>query len=273
MEPGQPHYGIEFYTRYHRRRLSERDFFVPVMTVMVLLFGAAGLYLRTHNPPPVSIAQQMARIPQTRFIINEPKPVPKIEKPKPVPKVEKKELPLPEEPIDLTKKPLLDQEKDEIDEQPPPEQVKKPLRRVYGLKKVYSTGIGAGGSAADAIIGKRGNTLNTDIDTITATESDLKSAPVSITRVSTPPRTKNMVKPEYTKEMLENRIEGVVRVKILVDIDGKVKQAIVLDDLGYGSREKVAEACFKSLFEPARIGDDPVSTWIMLRIRFEMLQG
>jgi periplasmic protein TonB len=264
--------GIEFYTQYHKRRLSERDFFAPLMTVMLLLFGGVGLYLRTHNPPPVTISEQMSKMQQTRFIINEPKPLPKIEKPKPAPKEEKKEEPLPDEPIDLTQKPLLNQDKDIIEE-PPPEPVKKKVRRVYGLKKVYSTGIGAAGGAADAIIGKRGNTLNADIDTITATESDLKSPPVSITRVTTPPRTKSMVKPEYTKEMLEARVEGVVRVKVLVDTDGRVKQAVVLDDLGYGSKQKVAEACFKSLFVPAMIGDEPVSTWIMIKIRFTMLPG
>ena len=73
--------------------------------------------------------------------------------------------------------------------------------------------------------------------------------------------------------MLENRVEGVVRVKVLVDIDGKVKQAVVLDDLGFGSKEKVAEACFKMLFEPALRGNEPVSVWIMIKFRFEMLDG
>jgi protein TonB len=275
MEPNDTRHNFEFYTRYQRRRIGERDFFFPVMMVSILVFGGIGLYLRVNNPPPETVVEQMSRMQQTRFIIEEPKPVPNIEKPKPKPKpkVKKEEAVIPEEPIDLTKKPLLDQKKDEIDELPPPEEVKKPPRRVYGLKKVYSTGIGASGSAADAIIGKRGNTLNTDIDTISATESDLKSPPVSITRVTSPPRPKTQVKPEYTKEMLENRVEGVVRVKVLVDIDGRVKQAIVLDDLGYGSKEKVAEACFKMVFEPGRIGEEPVSTWIMMRFRFKMLQG
>lgn len=79
------------------------------------------------------------------------------------------------------------------------------------------------------------------------------------------------MKPEYTKEMLENQVEGVVRVEVLVDVDGKVKRAIVLDDLGYGSKEKVSEAYFKMTFEPARRGDEPVSVRIMIRFRFEML--
>ena len=262
---------LDLYTQYRRGKTAGNDFFLPVILISFLFFGAGGWYLHTHNPPPVTIEEQMAKMQQTRFIIEEKKPEPKIEPPKPP--VKKKEEPIKEEPIDLTKKPLLNQKRDEIVEMPPPEPVKKPPRRVYGLKKVYSMGIGAGGSAADAIIGKRGNTLDTDIDTITATESDLRSAPVSITTVTTQPRIKQQVKPEYSKEMLENRVEGVVRVKVLVDIDGKVKQAVVLDDLGFGSKEKVAEACFKMLFEPALRGNEPVSVWIMIKFRFEMLDG
>lgn len=249
------------------------DFFFPVMLVCVLLFGGAGFYLKINNPPPVPIREKVAAMHQTRFIIEERQPKPVLAKEKKNVEINK-DTPIEEEkPIDLTKNPLLKQEKDEIDETPPPPEEKKKVRRVYGLKKVYSMGIGASGSAADAIIGKRGNTLNTAIDTITATENDLKGEPVSITRVTSAPRIKKAVKPEYTPEMLEKRIEGIVRANILVDIDGRVKQVIVLDDLGYGSKKMVAEAWFKSLFEPAMIDDRPVPTWIPVKVRFKMLSG
>jgi hypothetical protein len=258
--------------RHYRHAGARFDFFSPIMLLSLFFFGWSGWYMHTHNPPPISIPEQLSRMQQTQFIIDEPKPVPKIEKPRPV--VEKKvEQPLPQEPIDLTKNPILNQPKDDIVDNPVPQQQQKPVRRVYGLKKVYSTGIGASGNASDAVIGKLGNTLDTDIDTITATESDLKSPPVSITTLTTPPRQKTVVKPEYTKEMLENKIEGVVRVKVLIDIDGKVKQAIVLDDLGFGTKEAVAKACFASLFVPGFVGDRPVSVWIQLKFRFEMLNG
>jgi len=254
--------------------MSSRDFFMPVMVASLLLFSGIGYYLRTHKPLPVTIEERLSSLQQTHFIIDDRKPEPKVERPKP-PAVKNAET-VKEESIDLTGQPVLKQQKDEIGETPPLpslQQVKQPPRRVYGLKKVYSTGIGATGNVADAIIGKRGNTLATDIDTITATESDLKAVPVAITTVTEPPRIKVPIKPEYTKEMLENRIEGVIRVKMLIDVDGRVKQAIVLDDLGFGSKEKVAEACFKMVFEPARRGDQPVSVWIPFKFRFEMLNG
>jgi hypothetical protein len=260
--------GLE--TRYVDVAASS-DFFTPLMLLSLVFFGGGGWYMHTHNPPPISIPEELSRIQQASFIIEERKAVQKIEKPRPQP-VKKEEPPIPREPIDLTKEPLLNQPKNDIVETPD-QPTEKPVRRVYGLKRVYSTGIGASGSLADAVIGKRGNTLETDIDTITATESDLKSPPVSITTLTTPPRLKKTVKPEYTKEMLENRVEGVVRAKIMVDIDGRVKRVIVLDDLGFGTKEKVAEAIFKWLFEPGRIGENPASCWIMVKIRFEMQRG
>ena len=250
------------------------DFFFPVMLLCIVLFGGIGVYMKTHNPPPVPIREQLSQIHRTRFIIEEKRPEPLPEKKKPVqPEIKKTEPEKVVEPVDLTNKPLLKQEKDEIVETPPEQVIKKKVRRVYGLKKVYSTGIGASGNAADAIIGKRGNTLDTEIDTITATQSDIKGVPVSVTRVTRMPRIKKAVKPSYTPEMLEKRIEGTVRAKILIDVDGKVKQVIVLDDLGYGSKQMVAEAWFKSLFDPAFIGDEPAPTWIIVKVRFEMLSG
>ncbi len=252
------------------RRSTEIEPFVPIVILSFLFFGGAGLYLRAHNPPAVTITDRIAQFQDTRFILEERSAPPRADKPKPRAKPEKT---IPEEPVDLTEKPVLAQEKEDIVQPPPDQKSPETVRRIYGLKKVYSTGIGASGDAADAIIGKKGNTLDTGIDTVTATQSDLRSVPVSITTVTSYPRLSSQVKPEYTKEMLQNRIEGVIRVKVLVDVDGRVKKAVVLDDLGFGSKEKVAEACFRMTFEPARRGEEPVSVWIMMRIRFEMLQG
>ena len=63
------------------------------------------------------------------------------------------------EPIDLTKNPLLNQKVEDAKPPNPPDADGTPVRRVYGLRKVYSTGLGEGGAAADAVIGKLGNTL------------------------------------------------------------------------------------------------------------------
>ena len=245
--------------------------FQLVVLCSFLLFGAAGLYLKTHNPPPQALEEKMARSRQVSFIIEEKKNVESVEvKPKPKPPAPKPEAP--KEPIDLTNKPVLNQKENDTKPEPPPEPQAPEVRRVYGLRKVYSTGLGAGGSAADAVVGKLGNTLATDIDTLSASKEELKGKVAPITTVQTLPRLKTTFKPEYTEEMIENEVEGVVSVKLLIGVDGKVKEAIVLNDLGYGSKEKIYEACMKLVFEPALINGQPVATWFIQKFRFELTQ-
>ena len=112
-----------------------------------------------------------------------------------------------EEPIDLTKNPVLAQKVDDVKPEPPKPEA-EPVRRVYGLRKVYSTGIGEGGSASDAVIGKQGDTLNADIDTLPATPKDLKGgrgADNSITKLA---KSKYVFKPEYTQGMTDAKVAG-----------------------------------------------------------------
>jgi hypothetical protein len=250
-------------------RSGKQDFFTPVLILMLLLAAGAGWYLKVHNPPPISVEERISQI-QTEFIIEEKPIVKEPVKPKPIPQEKKVEIEKPKEPIDLTEKPVLNQKQDDI-VKPSTEEQPKPVRRVYGLKRVYSTGFGASGDAADAVIGKLGNTLNTEIDTFTATNEELKGSLVSITTVTSQPKLKVNAKPEYTKEMLENKIEGFVKAKILVDIDGKVKKVVVMDDLGFGSKGKVYEACLKLLFEPAYVGADAVASWITIKFNFKII--
>jgi TonB family protein len=71
--------------------------------------------------------------------------------------------------------------------------------------------------------------------------------------------------------MIENRLEGVIKVKILVDIDGMVKKAELLNDLGFGSGQKALEACYKMEFDPAMRGTEVVAVWIVIPIKFVLL--
>ncbi|MGA2507563.1 MAG: energy transducer TonB [Chitinispirillaceae bacterium] len=244
-----------------------------------LLFGCIGLYLRTHNPPPQLLEEKMARARQVSFIIEEDKKPkvaivqPKALQPKPLPVEEKKPEPLPEKPIDLTNKPVLNQKIEDAKPDNSSAKTTEPVRRVYGLRKVYSMGIGDDGAASDAVVGKLGNTLATDIDTFTATGNELKGILEPVTTVRSMPRYKVQVKPEYSKAMIENGIQGIINAKILIDVDGKVKKVIVLDDLGYGSKQKVYEACLKLEFEPARMQDGrAVAVWLTVPFRFEITQ-
>jgi periplasmic protein TonB len=242
--------------------------FGAIFVLTIALFLGAGLYLRTIKPPPVSgFDEKKTELIKTRFLIAENK---KPELRQPPSRPEKKAAP--KEVVDLTKAPLLNQKTDFNAPGPAQRTVAQAARPVYGLRRVYSTGFGAGGAASDAVIGKVGNTLNKDIDTITAAKKDLIGTLVSMSSVSTAPRLTHDVKPEYTKEMIAAKVEGVIRAELLVDTDGKVKELKILNDLGYGTRERAREAFLKWKFAPALRDGKPVAVWISYSIRFVLLQ-
>jgi outer membrane biosynthesis protein TonB len=241
--------------------------FGAIFTLTLALFIGAGLYLKSVKPlPVVEFDEKKMEAIRTQFLIAEQK---KPEPPKPKSQPEKKTEP--KEVVDLTKAPLLNQKTDFTAPQTP-QATTQTARPVYGLRRVFSTGFGSGGSASDAVIGKKGNTLNKDIDTLTPTPQDMKGQLVSITTVSTAPRLKHDVKPEYTKEMIAAKIEGVIKAELLVDIDGKVKEVKILNDLGFGTREMARNAFLQWEFEPAMRDNKPVATWITYSIRFVLLQ-
>jgi hypothetical protein len=239
-----------------------------------LLFGAFGLYLKTHNPPPQVMEEKAERLRQVSFVMEEkkkpasPAPVKKIE-----PIVKKEPEPKKEEPIDLTKNPVLNQKIDDLKPEPPPTPAAEPVRRVYGLRKVYATGLGAGGDGSEAIIGKQGNTLNADIDTATATEKELKGAVAPITQIARAPKIKKIVKPEYSDEMREAGIQGTIWAELVIDSAGVVREAKILNDLGFGSKELARRAFLQCIFEPALLSNGkPTATRIKVPMKFVLLE-
>jgi protein TonB len=243
--------------------LVERVFGISLTVILGVCIGL-GLFFHTIKALPEPLEKKIEEI-KTRFFIDEKQKPKLVEKKKPV---EKKTE---ENPIDLTKKPLLAQKLEDVPAEPAP--ANAPLvKRVYGLRRVYSVGIGSQGGMSDAVIGKLGNTINKDVDTIAATKQQLKGALTPLTTVTAPPSLKNAVKPEYTKEMIEAKLEGVIRAELLIDIDGTVKEVRVLNDLGFGTKEASRKAFLQWTFEPAKVNKTPVAVWISFSMRFELIQ-
>jgi len=216
------------------------------------------------DPPPPSLLRQEAR--RATLLIEERAPEP------PAPE------PAAEEPEDLSDKPVLNQEEaapavappEPAPEDPPAPEPEAAPRRVYGVRKVFARGLGSGGAVAGmGIVGKRGNTLDKDPDELTATEADLVGELAPLSTVSSAPVLVGRVRPEYSEEMIENRVSGTVRARLLVDRDGRVKRVEMIEDIGYGTL-KAATAAFRELrFEPALRDGDPVAVWITMTYRFE----
>jgi TonB family protein len=73
--------------------------------------------------------------------------------------------------------------------------------------------------------------------------------------------------------MIDAKVEGVIKAILTVDVDGKVKDVKILNDLGYGTKKSALEAVLKWVFEPARRGAESVATIITYSIRFVFLEG
>jgi TonB family protein len=238
--------------------------FGPLLLLSCLLFTLAAVQLyhqgtRALQQPAPGVGMHkttlVLELPQQREVAQPP--------------VQRPKAPAPSQPLDLSDAPVLAQPQDEQQRSVPSS--KQSVRRVYGLRKVYAQGLGSGGAMSDAVIGKLGNTLAKDIDTLSATAAELKGTVVSASTVTRAPRFKNRVKPQYSAAMLEQALEGVVKVKVLVDIDGRVKDTRVLSDIGEDSALQATKACAAMEFEPAVRDEQPVAVWIIIPIRFVML--
>ena len=227
-----------------------------ILPATLAIFIGFGIYLNMVKPAAVRIVHNISGI-KSEFVFEEKKA-----EAKPVRNA------LQKKPVDLTKKTELNKKEDDIQKTAPKT---KKVRRVYGLSKVYSKGLGAGGNLSNAVIGKLGNTINKEVDDLKATKEETKGKLVSVSSITSAPKFRKKVKPKYTEAMLENNIEGVVKVKILVDVDGKVKKSKALNDLGFGSKSAAIEACNLMEFYPAKKADESVAVWIIIPVRFVML--
>lgn len=76
-------------------------------------------------------------------------------------------------------------------------------------------------------------------------------------------------RPEYPELARSAGIEGMVRLRVLVDAQGKVAQVIV--DAGVPLlTESAVAAAEKALFRPALLANRPVAVWVVLPVRFTL---
>jgi len=252
---------LSHYEHYHDEKKSFIDkLFILILFSVVSMLIVIGVYFKGIKPL-VKKYQERKNI-ETSFLFQK-KRVKKV-LPKPI---FKKKIIKKKKPIDLTKKPIIKKKEEEIIK-PKKEKVKK----IFGVKKVYSSGLGNGGSMNDAVVNKVGNTINKDFDKIKAKPKDLKGEIVSIAKISRQPvlNRNTLIKPKYTKAMTENGIEGIIKAKILIDIDGKVKKVNILNTLGYGSGKQVEKSCYKLKFKPAMEEGIPRAVWIIIKFNLQL---
>lgn len=86
--------------------------------------------------------------------------------------------------------------------------------------------------------------------------------------VDQPPVPLNRDRAIYTEEALQHKVQGVVQLKALVDVDGSVKQIKIIKHLPHGLDEEALAAAYKIKFKPALKGGKPVIFWQVIDVAF-----
>lgn len=89
-------------------------------------------------------------------------------------------------------------------------------------------------------------------------------------RLTKPPKLVEQVQAEYTEEAVENRIEGGVKLRLLITATGNVGKVEVLEGLGYGLDKAAVEAAKQFKFEPAEINNQPAPVTLDFTINFSL---
>lgn len=140
-----------------------------------------------------------------------------------------------------------------------------PKRSVFGLsRKAINT------SAPEAPEAKAGNTLAKAPDQQTLREDDPDALPIPTDDylVSQMPVLLNDFRVPYPPDARRAGVQGAVLLELLVDPQGRVREARVLKPLFASLDVAALEAAKKLVFKPARAGDQSVAVRIRYAYRF-----
>jgi TonB family protein len=110
-----------------------------------------------------------------------------------------------------------------------------------------------------------------------ATEANLSAPPPEPQQVPRElrldgPRILRFYLPAYSKEALAKGIEGEVVVSALFRHDGKIKDVVVNQGLGYGLDERALDAVRRTEFEPARRDERPIDIRAEIVFNFSLMK-
>jgi protein TonB len=77
------------------------------------------------------------------------------------------------------------------------------------------------------------------------------------------------VKPVYSHLAQDARVEGMVIVRALVGVDGRVERAEIVKSIPLLDASAI-EAAMKWRFQPARVSGRPVRVWVAIPMRFRL---
>ena len=99
---------------------------------------------------------------------------------------------------------------------------------------------------------------------------DDNDIPPSDAALDTRPVPLNHPKPSYTFEATKARLQGIIKIRALVGVDGAVKSVRLISHLPRGLDEEAIIAAKQIRFRPAIKAGKPVATWVSLDVDFRL---
>ena len=84
------------------------------------------------------------------------------------------------------------------------------------------------------------------------------------------PQVTHRVSPEYPAEVRQRGLEGTVKLRVLVDVDGSVKDVEALEYAHVELVEPAVTAMKQWTFEPAQTASGPQAMWVVVPMDFEL---
>jgi TonB family protein len=102
-------------------------------------------------------------------------------------------------------------------------------------------------------------------------DSGFSGLQVSQEKLTRTPQVIYQVEPEYSEPARRAKIQGYVRLRIDVALDGRPTNIRVVQPIGMGLDENAIEAVKRWRFRPALIGDKPVVAPALVEVGFHLL--
>jgi len=117
-----------------------------------------------------------------------------------------------------------------------------------------------GDTSSGGFEGLSAGTVNSEFDQVEPIFDSVEKAPVPV----------KIVTPEYPDVARRLGLEGVVRVKAIVEKDGRVTKATVLKSNNDIFNDRAVQAALQWVFVPGMMSAGPVRVWVEIPFHFRM---
>lgn len=109
------------------------------------------------------------------------------------------------------------------------------------------------------------------VPALTKATEDILPLPIPFFQLTQAPRFLHRENPVYPETMHTRGISGVVKLEVLIDKNGRVRNAKILESAGSAFDEAAIQAIMKSTFYPAQVDGQAVAVLLRLPVRFKLL--